>query len=144
MKELVIISGKGGTGKTMLTAAFAALAKDRVLCDADVDAADLHLLMDPNIKKRIDFKGGGIAVINEDKCTECGLCREMCRFDAIKENFEVDPIECEGCGSVLISAPKMPLISPFKHAGNGLFQIPGLDRWSMPVLVLLKKIRENW
>ncbi len=118
MKELVIISGKGGTGKTTLTAAFAALAGDRVLCDADVDAADLHLLMDPQIKKRIDFKGGGIAVINEDKCTECGLCRELCRFDAITENFVVDSIECEGCGVCVDFCPENAIDFPIQTCGE--------------------------
>jgi len=97
MKELVIISGKGGTGKTSLIGAFASLAKNKVLCDGDVDA-DLHLIMDPEIQKRHDFQSGNTAVINPDKCTECGLCRELCRWDAISEDFIVDSIECEGCG----------------------------------------------
>lgn len=118
MKELVIISGKGGTGKTTLTAAFAALAGDRVLCDADVDAADLHLLMDPKIKKRSDFKGGSIAVINQDKCTECGLCRELCRFDAIGENFVVDSIECEGCGVCVDFCPENAIDFPIQTCGE--------------------------
>ncbi len=74
MKELVIISGKGGTGKTSLVASFAALAENKVLCDADVDAADLHLIMKPDIKEEHDFQGGNTAVINEAKCSKCGLC----------------------------------------------------------------------
>ncbi len=98
MRELVIISGKGGTGKTSLTAAFAALAENIVLCDADVDAADLHLLMAPSIQKRSDFKGGFQAVINHDQCTECGICYSMCSFGAISRNLEVSKLECEGCG----------------------------------------------
>lgn len=98
MKELVVISGKGGTGKTSLTAAFAALATDGVLCDADVDAADLHLLMDPTVKQKHEFKGGGMAVIDAALCTECGLCREKCRWDAITDEYDVDEMECEGCG----------------------------------------------
>jgi len=118
MKELVVISGKGGTGKTTLTAAFAALAKNRVLCDADVDAADLHLLMAPKIKTRSDFKGGSIAVINEDKCTECGLCRELCRFDAIGENFVVDSIECEGCGVCVDFCPENAIDFPVQTCGQ--------------------------
>ena len=118
MKELVVISGKGGTGKTTLTAAFAALAKNRVLCDADVDAADLHLLMAPKIKTRSDFKGGSIAVINEDKCTECGLCRELCRFDAISENFVVDSIECEGCGVCVDFCPENAIDFPVQTCGQ--------------------------
>ena len=98
MKELVILSGKGGTGKTSLTASFASLAKNKVLCDADVDASDLWLILSPKIKKEEEFRSGHIARINKDKCTECGLCRELCRWDAINEDFVIDEIECEGCG----------------------------------------------
>jgi len=94
MKEIVIISGKGGTGKTSIIAAFASLAKNKVLCDADVDAADLHLIMDPEIRERHDFESGHTAIINQDKCTECGLCRDLCRWNAISEDFVVDQIEC--------------------------------------------------
>jgi len=118
MKELVVISGKGGTGKTSLMAAFASLAKDKVLCDADVDAADLHLLTDPKIKERHDFQGGGIAVINSDKCTECGLCRDLCRWEAISEQFEVDSIECEGCGVCVDFCPEQAIDFPLKTCGQ--------------------------
>ena len=118
MKELLVISGKGGTGKTSLMAAFASLAKNKVLCDADVDAADLHLLMDPEIKERHDFQGGSIAVIQSDKCTECGLCRDLCRFDAINEAFEVDPIECEGCGVCVDFCPDQAIDFPVKTCGE--------------------------
>ena len=85
MKELVIISGKGGTGKTSLVAAFASLAENKVLCDADVDAADLHLIMVPRCEESHDFQGGAYGGINTDKCTECGLCRDLCRWEAISE-----------------------------------------------------------
>jgi len=118
MKELVIISGKGGTGKTSLMAAFASLAGKNVLCDADVDAADLHLLMDPEIKERHDFQGGGVAVINHDKCSECGLCRELCRWNAISEDFEVDPIDCEGCGVCVDLCPEQAIDFPVKTCGE--------------------------
>ena len=118
MKELVVISGKGGTGKTSIMAAFASLAKNKVLCDADVDAADLHLLMDPEIKKRYDFQGGGIAVIDPDKCTQCGLCRELCRWEAISEAFEVDPIECEGCGVCVDFCPEQAIDFPLNTCGQ--------------------------
>ena len=97
MKELTIISGKGGTGKTSITAAFASLAKSKVMADCDVDAADLHLILKPEIKYREKFYGGKIAYINKDLCTECGKCREVCQFDAISEDYIVDPISCEGC-----------------------------------------------
>ena len=118
MKELVIISGKGGTGKTSIMAAFASLAKNKVLCDADVDAADLHLLMDPEIKKRYDFQGGGTAVINPDKCTQCGLCKELCRWEAISEAFEVDSIECEGCGVCVDFCPEQAIEFPLNTCGQ--------------------------
>jgi MinD superfamily P-loop ATPase len=118
VKELVVISGKGGTGKTSLMAAFASLADNEVLCDADVDAADLHLLMDPEIKERHDFQGGGTAVINPDKCTQCGLCRDLCRWHAVNERFEVDPIECEGCGVCVDFCPEQAIDFPIKTCGE--------------------------
>lgn len=98
IRELVIVSGKGGTGKTSVTASFAALAENSVLCDADVDAADLHLLMAPVVREKNAFMGGSIASIREDDCVECGRCLELCKFDAISDDFVVDPLSCEGCG----------------------------------------------
>jgi MinD superfamily P-loop ATPase len=98
IKELVVLSGKGGTGKTSLTAAFSALSDNTVLCDADVDAADLHLLTAPDVMVRTEFVGGNKAVIDPSRCTRCGRCAELCRFDAIGEDFTVDSIACEGCG----------------------------------------------
>jgi len=118
MKELVIISGKGGTGKTSLVAAFAVLAKDKVLCDADVDAADLHLIMDPTVQQRYDFTSGHTAVINPDKCTQCGLCRDLCRWDAINEDFVVDSIECEGCGVCFYFCPEKAIDFPENTCGQ--------------------------
>jgi MinD superfamily P-loop ATPase len=97
MKEVVILSGKGGTGKTSIVGSFAALAENKVLADCDVDAADLHLILSPSIKEENEFWSGQVAVINEEECTQCGLCQDVCRFDAIKD-FRVDPISCEGCG----------------------------------------------
>jgi MinD superfamily P-loop ATPase len=98
MKELVVISGKGGTGKTSIVAAFAALAKSKVLADCDVDAADLHLVLDPKIRLRETFIGGNVARINIEQCVKCDDCRKLCRFDAIDCNFKVNEIACEGCG----------------------------------------------
>jgi len=118
MKELVVISGKGGTGKTSLTAAFACLSEKKVLCDADVDAADLHLLMDPEIVKRSDFQGGRVAIINREECTECGVCMELCRFDAIRDGFEVDRIDCEGCGVCVDLCPVEAIRFPIKTCGE--------------------------
>jgi MinD superfamily P-loop ATPase len=118
MKELVIISGKGGTGKTSLMAAFASLAENKVLCDADVDAADLHLIMDPEIRERHEFESGNTAIINQDKCTECGLCRDMCRWNAISEDYKVDPIECEGCGVCVYFCPEEAIDFPDNRCGE--------------------------
>ncbi len=98
MRQLTVISGKGGTGKTSITAAFAALASDAVLADCDVDAADLHLLLDPMIEQTMDFIGLPVASIDSDTCTSCGRCRKRCVFDAIDESFVVQPAACEGCG----------------------------------------------
>ena len=107
MKELVIISGKGGTGKTSIVAAFANLAKNAVLADCDVDAADLHLVLEPKIQQTTDFSGGKQATIITDKCISCGKCKDLCKFDAIRLNgpandivaktYTVDSISCEGC-----------------------------------------------
>jgi MinD superfamily P-loop ATPase len=118
MKELVIISGKGGTGKTSLMAAFAALSEKKVLCDADVDAADLHLLMAPDVKEHHDFQGGSLAIIDGDKCTGCGLCRDLCRFYAINDHFEVDPILCEGCGVCVDFCPEQAVAFPVQTCGE--------------------------
>ena len=96
MKEIVVLSGKGGTGKTSIVASFASLAKRKVLADCDVDAADLHLLLKPEVKEEKEFWSGQVAFVDEEKCIECGLCQELCRFKAIKD-FKVDPISCEGC-----------------------------------------------
>ena len=97
MQEVVVLSGKGGTGKTSIVGSFAALEKSKVLVDCDVDAATLHLLLQPAIREKHEFWSGQVAVINEEKCTQCGLCQEQCRFAAIKD-FNVDALSCEGCG----------------------------------------------
>jgi MinD superfamily P-loop ATPase len=96
MKELVIISGKGGTGKTTVTASLAALSKNAVLTDCDVDAADLYLILKPHIKQTFEFWGSKKARINLTKCTRCGKCAKVCRFDAIRD-YEVNGHFCEGC-----------------------------------------------
>ncbi|MFC1601007.1 ATP-binding protein [Candidatus Sumerlaeota bacterium] len=108
MKELVIISGKGGTGKTSIVASFAALALKPALADCDVDAADLHLILEPTVVRREIFSGGSRARIMPERCAACGQCQRLCRFDAIgadgaadgplAKTFWVDPIACDGCG----------------------------------------------
>jgi MinD superfamily P-loop ATPase len=118
MKELIIISGKGGTGKTSLMAAFASLAENKVLCDADVDAADLHLIMEPEVRKQHDFQSGNTAVIDQDKCTECGVCLDLCRWNAISNDFEVNPIECEGCGVCVHFCPEKAIDFPENTCGE--------------------------
>jgi MinD superfamily P-loop ATPase len=118
MKELVIISGKGGTGKTSIVAAFAALAKKKVLCDADVDAADLHLITAPRLKERHNFQGGHTAIINQDKCTRCGVCQDLCRWDAISDDFEIDSIACEGCGVCVYLCPEQAIDFPLNTCGE--------------------------
>ncbi len=98
MKQLAIISGKGGTGKTTLAAAFASLTENAVLADCDVDVADMHLILKPEIKETIEFSGSKIASKDEEKCIQCGKCREYCRFDAINEDLNLVEDRCEGCG----------------------------------------------
>jgi len=97
MKQIVVISGKGGTGKTVITGAIAALAENKVMADCDVDAADLHLLLQPKIKERHEFKSGLTALIDKKLCNKCGKCVSACRFNAISDDFTVDNISCEGC-----------------------------------------------
>jgi MinD superfamily P-loop ATPase len=105
MKELVIISGKGGTGKTSITASFATLAKNKIVVDCDVDAADLHLILKPEIEKTVEFYSGKSAEIQPGLCIECARCIEVCRFDAISDDFVIDPIKCEGCGTCFYQCP---------------------------------------
>jgi len=118
MKELIVISGKGGTGKTSIVAAFSSLAENMVLCDADVDAADLHLIMNPKVIQQTDFQSGNTAMINKDQCTECGLCLEMCRFNAISANYKVNPIDCEGCGVCVHFCPEDAIDFPLNTCGE--------------------------
>ncbi len=108
MKELTVISGKGGTGKTSLVASFAALARSKVIADCDVDAADLHLVTEPRLVERHSFTGGKTARIDEALCNGCATCADLCRFGAISadgpsnaltvETYAIDPLACEGCG----------------------------------------------
>jgi MinD superfamily P-loop ATPase len=97
MKQIVVISGKGGTGKTVVTGSFAALAKNKIMVDCDVDAADLHLLLHPTIKERHEFRSGQTAVIDKKLCNKCGKCVPVCRFGAIKDDYAVERFSCEGC-----------------------------------------------
>jgi len=111
MKQLVILSGKGGTGKTTVAAALAHLASEEmpvVLADADVDAANLELVLSPQVQETHDFIGGQVAIIDPDLCTACGICAEVCRFEAIipgDDTYRVDDIACEGCASCFYQCP---------------------------------------
>ena len=117
MKEIVVLSGKGGTGKTSIVGAFAAIAQSKVLADCDVDAADLHLLLSPETKEENEFWSGQVAFIDEERCTECGLCQEVCHFDAI-EDFKVDPVSCEGCSFCYHVCPAEAITMKEQLAGH--------------------------
>jgi len=125
INELVVISGKGGTGKTSLAASFAVLAKGSVIVDCDVDAADLHLVLSPQVKERHDFYSGHEAVIRQPDCSGCGTCLEYCRFAAVKLKTEddtgikyvIDPLACEGCGVCVRFCPVKAIDFPEKFCG---------------------------
>src|SRR4030067_691784 len=115
MKQLVILSGKGGTGKTSVAAAFAHLAHDglspiqAVLVDADVDAANLELVLCPERVETHDFTGGSVAIIDQERCNGCGVCEQVCRFDAVPSTangYRVDPIACDGCAACVYQCPE--------------------------------------
>ena len=142
IRKLVVISGKGGTGKTSITASFAALAGDSVLADCDVDAADLHLVLEPEVRRREVFLSGNEAVIRSERCSGCGRCEEVCRFDAVQsmksigaggvaeapaaaaaatENtapYRVDPIACDGCGVCVHFCPENAIDFPERECGE--------------------------
>jgi MinD superfamily P-loop ATPase len=102
MKQLVVISGKGGTGKTVISASFATLVQKKVMADCDVDAANLYLLLHPEIREEHSFSGGKKAIVDLEKCTGCGNCLDLCRFSAISaredRKVSIDSMSCEGCG----------------------------------------------
>lgn len=104
MRQLVITSGKGGTGKTTVTASLVALAGEKVVADADVEAPNQHLLLNPQIMEKGEYKGAKMAIKDPKKCEQCGKCEEYCRFNAIKD-MEVDPTGCEGCGVCVFVCP---------------------------------------
>lgn len=118
MKEIVVISGKGGTGKTSITASFASLAKNAILADCDVDAPDLHIIMTPKILDQRPFHGSELAIIDPDICTSCGACVEACRFEAISDEIEVDEYRCEGCGVCALVCPSNAVKFEIKRSGT--------------------------
>ncbi|MEW6443786.1 MAG: ATP-binding protein [bacterium] len=126
MRELVVISGKGGTGKTSIVASFALLAGEAVLADCDVDAADLHLVLCPEVKRRETFRSGHEAVIRPERCTGCGACLDLCRYEAVKRSengragprFRIDPVGCEGCGVCVHFCPEKAIDFPERLCGE--------------------------
>jgi MinD superfamily P-loop ATPase len=126
LREIVVISGKGGTGKTSLTASFAVLADRPVVADCDVDAADLHLVLSPTVVERHEFQGGHEAVVREEDCLGCGICFEDCRFDAVRRHgtaggrvaYSVDPTACEGCGVCVRFCPEHAIDFPERRSGE--------------------------
>ena len=121
MREILVISGKGGTGKTSLTAAFAHLSQAPVICDLDVDAPDLHLLLQPENREQHDFYSGFEARILPDKCQVCDTCRQMCRYDAVRPGDPypvIDPLKCEGCKVCVQFCPADAIDFVSKHCGT--------------------------
>jgi MinD superfamily P-loop ATPase len=120
MAEILIISGKGGTGKTSLTAAFAHLAQNAIVCDLDVDTPNLHLLLKPRIQQQTEFIAGHEAVIDPDLCDGCGQCQRLCAFNAIDgENgpYRVDAVRCEGCRVCVAFCPQQAIAFNAKRCG---------------------------
>jgi MinD superfamily P-loop ATPase len=157
MSEIIVISGKGGTGKTSLTAAFAHLAANAVVCDLDVDAPDLHLILQPEIKVREDFYSGHEALIDPAACTACGLCSEVCRFGAVSNppaGYRIDPLKCEGCKVCVQFCPAGAIQFPDRHCGEWFISdtrfgplvhaqlFPGAENSGRLVALLRGKARE--
>lgn len=117
MKEVAIVSGKGGTGKTTITASLAVLAANHVVADCDVDAPNLHLLLNPKIEQTEEFADAKIASIDPELCTKCGACLSACRFEAISEKIHVDPLMCEGCGVCALICPADAVQMKEKRSG---------------------------
>ena len=158
MREIVVISGKGGAGKTSLTAAFAALAPQKILCDLDVDAPDLHILLDPHNTVRTDFVSGHLAHIESDLCSGCGQCQDWCRFEAISPcqngGWHIDERRCEGCKTCVVLCPQQAIAFSPRTCGYSAVSDtrfgrlvhaqldPGAENSGRLVTLLKKKARE--
>lgn len=157
MREIIVISGKGGTGKTSLTGALAALARNTILCDLDVDAPDLHLILQPEVQRREDFYSGHEARIDQEKCTACGICTDLCQFDAIQTDgqvYSVDPLRCEGCKVCVAFCPVEAIAFPERHCGQWFVSttrfatlvhaqlFPGAENSGRLVMLLKQQARE--
>jgi MinD superfamily P-loop ATPase len=158
MHEIIVISGKGGTGKTSLSGAFARISRDKIICDLDVDAPDLHILLAPQIIAREKFISGNEAIINRDKCTSCGICLEMCRYDAISDTngeYLVQPLRCEGCKVCVSFCPEEAIDFPPRYCGDWYVSstrfgtmvhaqlFPGAENSGRLVALLRQKAREK-
>nr|NQU94431.1 4Fe-4S binding protein [Bacteroidota bacterium] len=158
MREITVLSGKGGTGKTTITAALASLAKNTVFTDCDVDAADLHLLLQPDIYERHAFESGTKAIIDTVSCNGCGICEVACRFDAISklkgDTYHVNAFKCEGCRLCERICPvdaitSVPSMNNFWYVSNTRFgklvhahMGPGEENSGKLVSVVRKKAKE--
>jgi MinD superfamily P-loop ATPase len=118
IREVVVVSGKGGTGKTSVVGALASLLTNRVAADCDVDAANLHMILNPVVLEAKEFIGGKKATIDPSRCTSCGTCRDVCRFQAISEDYVVDHRQCEGCGACYTLCPAGAVEFPSSLAGS--------------------------
>ena len=120
MKEIVVLSGKGGTGKTTLLGTLAFLVANKVLADCDVDAADLHLLLAPRPRKEHEFRSGVKARVNSAQCSGCGTCQELCQFEAVsvETTAVIDPLACEGCGVCAHFCPEEAIVLDENHCAN--------------------------
>lgn len=118
MQELVIVSGKGGTGKTSIAAALAYLAPHKVIADCDVDAANFHLIAGAAEQEAHGFTAGFEPEIDQTRCTNCGVCTRLCRFDAITSGTLSSPLDCEGCGVCAFNCPQHAIAMREKEAGH--------------------------
>jgi len=154
LKEIVVISGKGGTGKTTVAASLAVLAAPCAVADADVDAPDMHLLLHPRVLEQGAFSGGSLAVRDPALCTHCGRCREVCRFDAIGEGDEISALECEGCGACTLVCPQHAITMQDRVSGRWIVSqspcgpmaharlVPGSQNSGKLVTLVRRKARE--
>ncbi len=158
MREIIVISGKGGTGKTSLSGAFAHLNRDKIICDLDVDAPDLHILLAPKVIFEEKFISGNEAVIIQDKCQACGVCAEMCRYNAVSirdERYMIEPLRCEGCKVCVTFCPEEAIDFPSRYCGNWYVSstrfgtmvhaqlFPGAENSGRLVSILRQKAREK-
>lgn len=151
MKQIVFISGKGGTGKSTLVSSLSILVQDKMLADCDVDAPNLHILLKGEVLKKDDFFGAKEAVIDSSACIRCGLCRKTCRFGAINEEFEINPMKCEGCGACLLVCPQEAICleeaktgeTYVSHTSRGTFPHALLDIGAEGSGKLVTEVRKN-